>query len=117
MPSKPSLQACRNTTAPSSSVCSLNTMPAGGRANSRARLALRSLSGLGRSSRCPPVLNVDLAPNAGYVLIFGPVLLLAGIRNHWGRLDWAIAEILFAGAFLSVLLLAPKGESDFLSRP
>jgi hypothetical protein len=29
MPSKPSLQACRNTTAPSSSVCSLNTMPSG----------------------------------------------------------------------------------------
>jgi hypothetical protein len=78
-----------------------------------------------------PVLNVDLAPNAGYVLIFGPVLLLVGIfwasygasdqgasRNHWGKLDWALAGFLFALPFLSVaflalqffLLLAPKGE-------
>jgi hypothetical protein len=28
MPSNPNLQACSNTVAPSSSVCSLNTMPA-----------------------------------------------------------------------------------------
>jgi hypothetical protein len=47
MPSRPILQACRNTVAPSSSVCSLNSMPAGARASSRASLALRSLSGLG----------------------------------------------------------------------
>jgi len=43
MPSKPSLQACRNTTAPSSSVCSLKTIPAGLRANSFASFALRAL--------------------------------------------------------------------------
>ena len=78
-----------------------------------------------------PILNVGLVPNAGYVLVFGPLLLLAGIfwaaygasdqtasRNHWGKLDWALAGFLFALPFLSAtflvlqffLLLAPKGE-------
>jgi hypothetical protein len=50
MPSNLSLQACRNTTAPSSSVYSLNTMPAGARASSFASFTLRSLSGSGRSA-------------------------------------------------------------------
>jgi hypothetical protein len=43
MPSNPNLQACRKTVAPSSSVCSLKTIPAGFRANSLARFALRAL--------------------------------------------------------------------------
>jgi hypothetical protein len=45
MPSNPSLQACRETVAPSSSVCSLRTIPAGFRANSLASFALRALRG------------------------------------------------------------------------
>jgi len=50
MPSKPSLQACRNTVPPSSSVCSLKTIPAGFRPNSLASFALRALRGRGRRS-------------------------------------------------------------------
>jgi hypothetical protein len=42
MPSKPNLQACRNTKAPSTSVCSLKTIPAGFRPNSFASFALRA---------------------------------------------------------------------------
>jgi hypothetical protein len=42
IPSSPSLQACRNTVAPSASVCSLNTIPSGFRASSLASFALRS---------------------------------------------------------------------------
>jgi hypothetical protein len=47
--SSPNPQACWNTTAPSRSVCSLNTMPAAEAARNRASLALRSFSGGGRS--------------------------------------------------------------------
>ncbi len=78
-----------------------------------------------------PVLNVEFAPNAGYVVLFGPVALLAGIfwacygasysgepRNHWGKVDWTFAAFLLLLPFLSTtflalqffLLLAPKGE-------
>jgi hypothetical protein len=78
-----------------------------------------------------PVLKVDLAANAGYVLVFGPLLLLAGVfwatygasdhrlsHRHWEKLDWAFAGFLFVLPVLSItflalqffLLLAPKGE-------
>ena len=40
MPSSPSLQECRNTTAPSSSVCSLNTTPSGARRRQPRQLGL-----------------------------------------------------------------------------
>lgn len=78
-----------------------------------------------------PVFHVDLALNAGYVLIFGPLVLLAGVfwaaygvgdhnvsRVHWRSLDWTLAGLVFLLAFITAaflafqffLLLAPKGE-------
>jgi hypothetical protein len=42
IPSKPIVQACRYTVAPSSSVCALSSIPGGPRARSLARSALRS---------------------------------------------------------------------------
>jgi hypothetical protein len=54
IPSRPIMQACRNTTAPSSAVCSLKISAACARANSFSSFALRSLSGsVRRSLPCP----------------------------------------------------------------
>jgi hypothetical protein len=69
MPSSPNLQACWNTVAPSSSVCSLNTMPAVEPASSRASFALRSTSGKGlRSSpRRSTVTRLSIGAGDGHL--------------------------------------------------
>src|ERR1700704_5486659 len=50
MPSRPIAQACRNTSSPMASVCSLQTIPADERTSSFPSLALRSPSGSDRKS-------------------------------------------------------------------